>query len=573
MLKNNSGSMPDPSTYSPELLKFIEFTYIESTEEFSTTGFTKLDEIKSKLSAYSLPHMLPKDNSGKTFGDALTEFWNANNAYTKNIKIHHVLDVVKKMDSKFITIKFDSKLITKLVNNYKWTLFDVAKFLENKKNSYSNILVEIEKGNVKLVYDLFIKKMMHKNTVDDKDLYKSAIFMQAFRYVMSKPRRSEKNEIEIRKILKANVELMLQKHKNSFINPIRFILAYFTGDFTISNAGLKVDNNHPFLQNQYVDTIAMLMGIMRSIMEELESKSIHVKSALNTIKNLKIPDMNDGINMLQNLCHWVAYFKAVKSSFTSYKNTVDFDYQLAISSQFTKTEYNQLIASGVDVDIQFAPELLISYVKHFVSNNEYHSETRETGSKDSFVDLPRDLLKSRGKLINVLTSNESVEGKLKALTSLIIIDDENAVDYIWFVFMYLKQDGRISGHNLLFDPSTGSKIVLDYIRRRNIKYLNARDNFGTMNVALENILKSKPTDNPLAKKQCPPGKVLNLVTNRCKKITTVATKQCPPGTVLNPATNRCKKITTVATKQCPPGKVLNPVTNRCKKITTVAKKQ
>ena len=107
------------------------------------------------------------------------------------------------------------------------------------------------------------------------------------------------------------------------------------------------------------------------------------------------------------------------------------------------------------------------------------------------------------------------------------------------------------------------------------------------------------------KKECPPGKVLNPVTNRCvqdksKKTTDKPEdkvvekpedkpqqptnepkkKECPPGKVLNPVTNRCVQDKSKETtdkpedkpeqptnepkkKECPPGKVLNPVTNRC----------
>jgi len=41
---------------------------------------------------------------------------------------------------------------------------------------------------------------------------------------------------------------------------------------------------------------------------------------------------------------------------------------------------------------------------------------------------------------------------------------------------------------------------------------------------------------------------------------------CPPGKLLNPKTKRCK---TVKIKTCPPGKVMNPKTKRCNKIRTV----
>lgn len=60
-----------------------------------------------------------------------------------------------------------------------------------------------------------------------------------------------------------------------------------------------------------------------------------------------------------------------------------------------------------------------------------------------------------------------------------------------------------------------------------------------------------PSTN-VKKKICPPGKVLNPVTNRC-----VQDKNKKPEQTNKPKENEPKK------KECPPGKVLNPVTNRC----------
>jgi len=106
-------------------------------------------------------------------------------------------------------------------------------------------------------------------------------------------------------------------------------------------------------------------------------------------------------------------------------------------------------------------------------------------------------------------------------------------------------------------------------------------------------------------KICPPGKELNLKTNRCVKIKPVSimkiikdkknkleeelskkTKECPPGKELNLVTGRCIKTKTFKIKkekprkennkleerllnkpkECPPGKELNPKTNRCVKF-------
>ena len=53
-------------------------------------------------------------------------------------------------------------------------------------------------------------------------------------------------------------------------------------------------------------------------------------------------------------------------------------------------------------------------------------------------------------------------------------------------------------------------------------------------------------------------------------------KDCPPGKIINPITNRCVNENGVVAKKlakliknkktCPPGKKLNPLTNRCIKI-------
>ena len=92
-------------------------------------------------------------------------------------------------------------------------------------------------------------------------------------------------------------------------------------------------------------------------------------------------------------------------------------------------------------------------------------------------------------------------------------------------------------------------------------------------------------------KICPPGKVLNLKTNRCNKIKPSKTakrqmlvrKECPPGSVRNPQTGRCNKLKPSKTvkrqmlvrKECPPGSVRNPQTGRCNKIkpSKTAKRQ
>ena len=89
-------------------------------------------------------------------------------------------------------------------------------------------------------------------------------------------------------------------------------------------------------------------------------------------------------------------------------------------------------------------------------------------------------------------------------------------------------------------------------------------------------------DKTINKKECPEGKVLNPLTNRCIKIKTInkktiSKKECPEGKVLNPLTNRCIKIKSIIEKklkkECPEGKVLNPLTNRCIKIKSIIEKK
>ncbi len=89
------------------------------------------------------------------------------------------------------------------------------------------------------------------------------------------------------------------------------------------------------------------------------------------------------------------------------------------------------------------------------------------------------------------------------------------------------------------------------------------------------------------KKECPEGKVLNPLTNRCiniksinklaKKTLSKMDKKCPQGKMLNPKTGRCikkenfdkllkanmPKEAKKTPKKCPEGKMLNPKTGRC----------
>ena len=126
-----------------------------------------------------------------------------------------------------------------------------------------------------------------------------------------------------------------------------------------------------------------------------------------------------------------------------------------------------------------------------------------------------------------------------------------------------------------------SKSELDIINR----YRSEMDNIGSPLTSDSysnqppNIKQEKEKEKDVNQKECPPGKVLNPVSNRCNKIKAPKEerklllnelinkrKECPPGKLLNPDSNRCKKIKT--NKECPPGKLLNPDSNRCKRIKT-----
>ena len=93
-------------------------------------------------------------------------------------------------------------------------------------------------------------------------------------------------------------------------------------------------------------------------------------------------------------------------------------------------------------------------------------------------------------------------------------------------------------------------------------------------------------------KECPEGKVLNPLTNRCINIKSInklakntlskMDKKCPEGKVLNPKTGRCIKKENFLKanmppgvkpepKKCPEGKVLNPKTGRCIKTDNFLK--
>ena len=87
----------------------------------------------------------------------------------------------------------------------------------------------------------------------------------------------------------------------------------------------------------------------------------------------------------------------------------------------------------------------------------------------------------------------------------------------------------------------------------------------SVKLSSDSIITKVPKNKEKGVKECPPGKTLNPITNRCIKIKEpTKPKDCPPGQERNPLTKRCRKIPEPPRpKVCPPGKVINPKTNRC----------
>ena len=83
---------------------------------------------------------------------------------------------------------------------------------------------------------------------------------------------------------------------------------------------------------------------------------------------------------------------------------------------------------------------------------------------------------------------------------------------------------------------------------------------------IKDVLPVKTTKSSNVKevksKECPPGKILNPVTNRCITDKTKKTIS-KPDKPIEVKQNEPKEAKEIKSKECPPGKILNPVTNRC----------
>jgi bifunctional polynucleotide phosphatase/kinase len=76
-----------------------------------------------------------------------------------------------------------------------------------------------------------------------------------------------------------------------------------------------------------------------------------------------------------------------------------------------------------------------------------------------------------------------------------------------------------------------------------------------------------------ATKECPDGKILNPITNRCINIPKEPKKKDANAANVVKDVKEPKKNEAKATKECPDGKILNPITNRCINIPKQPKKK
>jgi hypothetical protein len=146
----------------------------------------------------------------------------------------------------------------------------------------------------------------------------------------------------------------------------------------------------------------------------------------------------------------------------------------------------------------------------------------------------------------------------------------------------------INKSECLLDAHT-DKSIKD-ILKNNKEELCFSFNKGPRNIIYINKNSVNDTGAKKDKKECPEGKVLNPLTNRCINIKSInklpkvslskIDKKCPEGKVLNPKTGRCIKRENLikmndknakVAKICPEGKVLNPKTGRCIKKENLIK--
>jgi len=84
---------------------------------------------------------------------------------------------------------------------------------------------------------------------------------------------------------------------------------------------------------------------------------------------------------------------------------------------------------------------------------------------------------------------------------------------------------------------------------------------------------AKATKAVKATKECPDGKILNPITNRCINIPKEPKKKDANTAKAAKDVKEPKKNEAKATKECPDGKILNPITNRCINIPKQPKKK
>ena len=224
----------------------------------------------------------------------------------------------------------------------------------------------------------------------------------------------------------------------------------------------------------------------------------------------------------------------------------------------------------------------------------------ESKPKPEEIALVTDTFNSYCYVVNYLTLNpketlQTLYDQLEKKKRKAIFKKEGMYENIFTIIRAMQQEeyGKYSA------PGHHTPALIDSIvHKKRCAKGEVRNNYGA---CVKPSIKTKPKSRKLSpvleipkakrqtkkkspvkkQKECPPGKELNLKTNRCNikkpKATkkapvkkTSQTKKCPLGKILNPKTNRCNKLKpvkkinkTVEAKKCPPGKELNLKTNRC----------
>lgn len=139
----------------------------------------------------------------------------------------------------------------------------------------------------------------------------------------------------------------------------------------------------------------------------------------------------------------------------------------------------------------------------------------------------------------------------KPVTTDDIIDSMESYEIMNMILEIVANEHRYLANTKILNDTTykefNDKLISKYSTENNKLLLNYYKNSDSF---ITNVTVVKPST-----KVCPPGKILNLITNRCNKVKTVKNVKLEK-----------KAKTTKREKECPPDKMLNILTGRCVKI-------